>query len=92
MPRGDSESRLRAFQLNFKGLFVAATATPFVPADFVVPIRLVTPEFSLRMLTVDDVIKDYEAVMSSVAHLRTVWPDVTWPEGLTLRQNLIDLG
>jgi hypothetical protein len=71
---------------------VAVTATPFVPATFEVPLRLATSEFTLRKLTVDDVIKDYEAVMSSVSHLRTVWPDGTWPEGLTLRQNLIDLG
>ena len=71
---------------------MAVTATPFVPADFEVPLRLATPEFTLRKLTLDDVIKDYEAVMSSVPHLRTVWPDGTWPAGLTLRQNLIDLG
>ena len=71
---------------------MASTATPFVPAAFAVPLRLATPEFTLRMLTLDDVIKDYEAVMSSVSHLRKVWPDGTWPEGLTLRQNLTDLG
>lgn len=71
---------------------MAATATPFVPDDFAVPAGLATAEFLLRMLTVDDVVKDYDAVMSSVAHLRSVWPDGTWPEGLTLRQNLVDLG
>jgi hypothetical protein len=71
---------------------MAHTATPFVPADFAVPPTLATPDFLLRMLTVDDVVKDYDAVMSSAAHLRTVWPDGTWPEGLTLRQNLVDLG
>ncbi len=71
---------------------MAVTATPFVPATFEVPLRLVTPEFTLRKLTVDDVIKDFEAVMSSASHLRTVWPESDWPEGLTLRQNLIDLG
>jgi hypothetical protein len=31
-------------------------------------------------------------VMSSVEHLRTVWPASGWPLGLTLEQNLIDLG
>lgn len=71
---------------------MASTSTPFVPAGFVVPTRLATPEFTLRMLTIDDVIKDFDAVMSSVSHLRNVWPEGTWPEGLTLRQNLIDLG
>lgn len=63
----------------------------FVPKDFVVPPTLETPEFRLRMLTVHDVVKDYDAVMSSVDHCKTVWRG-KWPEGLTLEQNLIDLG
>jgi len=67
-------------------------STPFVPADFTVPEKLETEEFRLRMLTVHDVVKDYEAVMTSVDHLRTIWPGSGWPEGLTLEQNLIDLG
>jgi hypothetical protein len=65
---------------------------PFVPVSFSVPDTLETDEFRLRMLTVNDVVKDYDAVMSSVDHCRTVWPDSVWPEGLTLEQNLIDLG
>jgi len=44
------------------------------------------------MLTVNDVVKDYDAVMTSVDHLKTIWPDDSWPEGLTIEQNLIDLG
>lgn len=70
----------------------AQSAYPFVPAGFTVPERLETPEFRLRMLTVHDVVKDYDAVMSSVDHLAKVWPGSGWPEGLTLEQNLIDLG
>jgi hypothetical protein len=70
----------------------AQSAYPFVPAEFTVPERLETPEFRLRMLTVHDVVKDYDAVMSSVDHLAEVWPGSGWPEGLTLEQNLIDLG
>lgn len=66
--------------------------TSFVPKDFVVPETLATDEFRLRMLTVNDVVKDYDAVMSSVEHLRTIWPGGKWPVGLTLEQNLIDLG
>jgi hypothetical protein len=66
--------------------------SPFVPTGFVVPATLETDEFRLRMLTVHDVVKDFDAVMSSVAHCRTVWPGGTWPDGLTLEQNLIDLG
>lgn len=69
-----------------------AAPLPFVPADFVVPLKLETDEFRLRMLTVNDVIKDYDAVMSSVEHCKTIWPGLKWPEGLTLEQNLIDLG
>lgn len=65
---------------------------PFLPKDFVVPEKLETDEFCLRMLTVNDVVKDYDAVMSSVEHLRTIWPGGKWPVGLTLEQNLIDLG
>jgi len=66
--------------------------TPFVPADFDVPLTLETVEFRLRMLTVNHVVKDYDAVMSSVHHCKTIWPSLGWPEGLTLEQNLIDLG
>ncbi len=64
----------------------------FVDVDFVVPEVLETSEFRLRMLTVNDLIKDYDAVMSSVDHLQSVWPDSGWPEGLTLEEDLIDLG
>ena len=64
----------------------------FVPAEFVVPSELVTANFTLRMLSVDDVEKDFEAVTLSAARVSKVWPDSGWPAGLTLRQNLIDLG
>lgn len=65
---------------------------PFVDAEFSVPEVLETSEFRLRMLTINDVDKDYAAVMSSVDHLRNVWPDSGWPDGLTLEDDLIDLG
>jgi len=65
---------------------------PFVPKDYEIPATLETREFRLRMLTIHDVVKDYDAVMTSVEHCRTIWPGGTWPEGLTLEQNLIDLG
>jgi hypothetical protein len=71
---------------------MSQVAKPFVPADFQVPERLETAEFRLRMLTVNDLVKDYDAVMSSVAHLQQVWPHAGWPDKLTLEQNLIDLG
>jgi len=65
---------------------------PFVPTDFIVPEMFETTEFRLRMLTVNDVVRDYDAVMTSVDHLKTIWPGGKWPAGLTLEQNLIDLG
>jgi len=65
---------------------------PFVPTEFVVPNEFATANFTLRMLSIDDVEKDFEAVTSSAARVSKVWPDSGWPAGLTLRQNLIDLG
>jgi hypothetical protein len=70
----------------------AQSPYPFVESEFNVPEKLETKDFRLRMLTVNDVVKDYDAVMSSVEQLRKVWPDSGWPDGLTLEQNLIDLG
>jgi hypothetical protein len=65
-----------------------------VPPDFKIPEKLETEKFRLRMLTVNDVVKDYEAVMTSIDHLKGVFgPQSTWPsEELTLEQDLIDLG
>ena len=71
---------------------VAQSTNPFVPKEFKIPEKLETQEFRLRMLTVNDVVKDYDAVMTSVQHLRSIWPGGTWPEGLTFEQDLIDLG
>lgn len=64
-----------------------------VPDYFAVPGVLETSHFRLRMLTVDDVNKDYEAVMSSVDHLKGFFgPLLDWPsEDLTLEQNFAHL-
>jgi RimJ/RimL family protein N-acetyltransferase len=63
----------------------------FVPDSFVVPATLETSRFRLRMLSVDDVEKDYEAVMESrellLTHFGGPWPR----EGFTLQENLVDL-
>lgn len=54
---------------------------------------LETDLFRLRPLTINDVVKDYDAVMTSVSHLMGVFgPENKWPEGLTFEQDLIDLG
>ena len=65
----------------------------FLPEDFEVPSGLEAGDLRLRMLTVGDVVKDFDAVVSSTSHLRAIFPDWGgWPEGLTIEQNLIDLG
>jgi hypothetical protein len=71
---------------------VGQSAYPFVGDDFEVPEVLETSEFRLRMLNINDIEKDYAAVMSSVGHLQKVWPGSGWPDGLTIEDNLIDLG
>jgi hypothetical protein len=66
---------------------------PLVPSDFEVPEKLETEKYCLRMLTVNDVVKDYDAVMTSVARLKKVFGrNTNWPTDLTLEQDLIDLG
>ena len=70
----------------------AASNYPFVPTDFDVPSVLETKNYRLRMLTVNDLVKDFDAVISSSEKLREVWPHSDWPLGLTLEENLVDLG
>jgi hypothetical protein len=68
-------------------------ATPFVPDEFEVPLRIEQPGYVLRPLTVGDVEHDYDAVMSSVESLRHVFRDGDgWPaDDMTLQDNLRDL-
>ena len=62
----------------------------FVPENFMIPQILETEHFRLRMLSVDDVEKDYEAVMETQARFRSMGYD--WPrEGFTIEENLADL-
>jgi len=73
----------------------------FIPDSFDTPDGLVGDCFKLRMLSVNDVVKDYAAVMSSVEHLRknfaycsnhSVFGD-SWPSSdMTLTEDLADLG
>ena len=66
-----------------------------VPDGFEVPDILEHPRFRLRMLSVNDLVKDYDAVMSSVGHLRATYSPESggsWPEGLTIEDDLVDLG
>ena len=65
----------------------------FVPKEFDVPDTLENQYFRIRMLTVNDVVKDYDAVMTSLDHLQKMYPLSSWPtKELTFEQDLIDLG
>jgi hypothetical protein len=67
----------------------------FVPDDFIVPEKLETEKLRLRMLSTDDVVKDYEAVMTSIEHLRSLCDPTAsaiWPkESMTIEEDLKDL-
>ena len=65
---------------------------PLVPDGFDVPLRLETERLRLRPLLASDAVKDYDAVMTSAERLKSVFcPIDTWPDGLTLEQNLKEL-
>ena len=50
-------------------------------------------EFILKPLTVSNLIKDYNAVMSSVDHLNGfIDTEYNWPVSLTIEENFIDFG
>lgn len=66
---------------------------PFVAPDFEIPSGFETDQFRARMLTIHDVDRDYEAVIASASALTSLFPTWGgWPAGLTLEQNLIDIG
>jgi hypothetical protein len=71
-------------------------APKFIPKNFKIPEILKTDRFLLRMLTIHDVKKDYDAVMSSIEYLQKTQPfgsNHKWPtKELTYEQDLIDLG
>ena len=66
----------------------------FVPSSVPIPSGIQTKDFKIRILTINDLVKDYDAVMSSLDHLKGIFgPTSSWPnEDLTLEQDLIDLG
>jgi len=66
----------------------------FAPDSVTIPAGIETKEFRIRILTISDVVKDYDAVMSSIDHLAGVFgPSSSWPSAdLTFEQDLIDLG
>ena len=56
-----------------------------------IPTVHILGEFTLRALSVDDVERDFAAVMESAAEIKAANPGLTWPDGLTKEKNLIDL-
>ena len=66
----------------------------WLPNDFTVPEGLESTGLRLRPLTVDDVVKDFDAVVSSRLHLRHLFgrADGWLADEHSLTQNLIDLG
>jgi RimJ/RimL family protein N-acetyltransferase len=66
----------------------------FVPADFVVPLRLETPQFRLEPLGPEHNDPDYGAWSSSMEHIHATpgwWEESSWPRDMTLEENRADL-
>jgi hypothetical protein len=66
----------------------------FLRRDFAVPERAEGPGFHLRSITVHDLARDYDAVMSSRSHLWARFGELWgWPAAdLSITQDLVDLG
>ena len=66
---------------------------PFVPADFVPPASLDTPQFRLEPLGPQHNEPDYAAWTSSIEHIRGTpgYPDGNWPDARSIDDNLRDL-
>lgn len=66
----------------------------FLPRDFIVPATLETSQWRMRSITVHDLVKDFDAVMSSREHLWARFGQIWgWPtDDLTLENNLMHLG
>ena len=63
-----------------------------VPPEFVVPDGLACGTYHLRMLSIHDVTKDFEAVIASRERVAGLLdPESSWPQGLTPEEDLIDL-
>ena len=65
----------------------------FVPADFVVPLGLETPQFRLEPLGPQHNDADYAAWSSSMEHIHATpgWEESSWPREMTLDENRADL-
>lgn len=59
--------------------------------DWDIPKTHTLGNFVLKSLNISDNDRDFAAIMESVDNIRTAAPQLTWPEGLTLEKNLVDL-
>jgi hypothetical protein len=66
---------------------------PFVPPEFVVPLRLETAQFVLEPLGPEHNEADYRAWSSSIQHIHGTpgWEEDTWPRPMTPDENRADL-
>jgi Acetyltransferase (GNAT) domain len=65
---------------------------PFLPREHPIPAGLEHERFRLRPITINDVVKDYDAVMTSAETLRKRFPLWGWPaEDMSLEEDMIDL-
>ena len=65
----------------------------FAPDSVDIPVGIDTEDFMMRKLMINDLVKDYDAVMTSQDHLQGVFgSDDLWPADLTLEEDLVDLG
>jgi len=66
---------------------------PLLPDGLRAPDRWQGPGFLARPLRLTDAEQDYAAVMASAERLRGAMdPDDSWPDGLDLHENRVDLG
>lgn len=64
-----------------------------IPLEHPIPSGIEHQRFRLRLITVNDLVRDYDAVMSSAPRLRERFPHGSWPEdSMTMEQDLVDLG
>ena len=66
---------------------------PFVPAGFVAPLGLTADRFRLEPLGPQHNESDFEAWSSSIEHIHATpgWETSSWPDDLSLEDNLRDL-
>jgi hypothetical protein len=73
-------------------LFAAQVATPFVPAEFKVPAKVVRKEYQLAPLGPALAKHDFDAYMSSIEHIRANFGSGKWPTaGITMAEAVKDV-